>query len=499
MKLNSKALGILVLALAGCGGAPEAKGPDTASIAKDVATVAAPLKLVPIDNPIAEGKVVAAAHFRGDAFRSGVLGKLAQNFAASIPDPKAAAKVKEAVASIEKTCGAPLVELVRDATVAAYEEEALGSVRFTIPDDKVVPCLHAILPEKTALAKVDGRPALLVDDGAMVVVVHEGSTYVGSERLTKRVLTTRTVLPAAMQTELQVRNEGEFVTLAGDLGSVTKGDAVAVASLVKVFHGAIWANGRELGMAGTGITASFIGTRANEISAEMEKGKAEFNKKLQQLTPEQEKKWIAENPDLAIDMPTLKRLAGKLLNATSLSGKDRGDGKSDVRGSFRFEASEQDQATLIGVMSSLAVHAVHRYIARSKTAEATYNIGRIARAVRSQAESGKCGKKVCPVFFPPSAPSVPKVTPKGDKYSSTKGDWNQPAWKSLQFEISLPQYFRYTWVTSKDRKKIEILAFGDFNGDGKESTFKMVGVVKKDGDGEKVEFADDIEETNVGE
>lgn len=499
MKLNSKALGILVLALAACGGAPGPKTPDTTSAAKDVLTVAPPIRMVPIENPVAEGKVVAAAHFRGDAFRSGVLGKLAQNFAASIPDPKAAAKVREAVASIEKTCGAPLVELVRDATVAAYEEEALGSARFTIPDERVLPCLHAMLPEKTSLAKVDGRPALLVDDGAVVVLVHEGTTYVGSERLAKRVVTTRTMLPAAMQSELQARNEGEFVTLAGDLGAVTKGDAVAIAALVKVFHGAIWANARELGMAGTGVAASFIGTRANEISAEMEKGKIEFNKKLQELTPEQEKRWMAENPDLAIDMPTLKRLAGKLLNATTLSGKDRGDGKADVRGAFRFEGNEQDQATLIGVMSTLAVHGVRRYIARSKTAEATHNLGRIARAVRSQAEAGTCGKKVCPVFFPASAPSVPKVTPKGEKYSSTKADWNQPAWKALQFEISLPQYFRYTWITSKDRKKIEILAYGDFNGDGKESTFKMVGVVKKDGDGEKVEFADDIEETNVGE
>ena len=90
-----------------------------------------------------------------------------------------------------------------------------------------------------------------------------------------------------------------------------------------------------------------------------------------------------------------------------------------------------------------------------------------AAAVERDHAGGKAAR------FPPSAPPVPGAVPPGTKYQSSPSDWQEGSWKTIGFTMDTPQYYRYSVVTSGDRKHATVRAEGDLDGDGKSSLYEL--------------------------
>jgi type IV pilus assembly protein PilA len=148
---------------------------------------------------------------------------------------------------------------------------------------------------------------------------------------------------------------------------------------------------------------------------------------------------------------------------------------------------------ILGVMASLAIYGVRRYIATAKTAEAKNTIGAITRAAVAAYEREKYdgmmpdgAKHVLEMHhLCASATPVPAKVPAGMKYmpSSAPGtDFNtgsdEAGWKCLKFALANPTYYQYSYVTGTGSGKtgatangFEASARGDLNGDGVTSFF----------------------------
>lgn len=162
---------------------------------------------------------------------------------------------------------------------------------------------------------------------------------------------------------------------------------------------------------------------------------------------------------------------------------------------------------IIGLLAALAIYGVRKYMTNSKTAEARQALGTISKSARLAYSGehwdttdvldpgGKAGaaNKLCP-----SAAKVPEgAPPKGEKYQSTKGDWDDdPGWSCLKFEMSGPQYFQYEFVADDDAKTFDAIARGDLNADDATSVFTLKGRVNEDG---MLTIAPTIDEQNPDE
>jgi type IV pilus assembly protein PilA len=155
---------------------------------------------------------------------------------------------------------------------------------------------------------------------------------------------------------------------------------------------------------------------------------------------------------------------------------------------------------LMGILASLGIYGVRRYLAASKTAEARNTVGAITRAAASAYEReeadlvGAAGVHVLCT----SAIAVPAAVPKGVKYqpSLAEGaDFNtgdeHAGWKCLRFSMTQPMYYQYQYhagggyltsaAASLGQKGFEASATGDLNGDGVESHFARTGMVDASG------------------
>jgi hypothetical protein len=142
---------------------------------------------------------------------------------------------------------------------------------------------------------------------------------------------------------------------------------------------------------------------------------------------------------------------------------------SHLSGAFDLHEPPADQARDVGLMASLAISSVRKYMVAAKSAEARNAIGQIARdyAAWWEREDGTPRGKRRLVSFPP----VPKTVPRGSKYQSTPDDWKP--WAPLRFEMDAPQYYQYEVRASKDGGTADIIARGDLDADGKDSEFKL--------------------------
>lgn len=147
---------------------------------------------------------------------------------------------------------------------------------------------------------------------------------------------------------------------------------------------------------------------------------------------------------------------------------------------------------VLGVVASLAIYGVRRYLAAAKTAEAKATVTALASASqaayeRRVAELGdKSGQSLCK-----SSEPVPSSVPMGTKYASAASDWETgdeaTGWKCLKFSISQPQYFQYRYVQGADRgvsgtspgaDGFEAGAQGDVDADGTNSAFARDGRIQ---------------------
>jgi type IV pilus assembly protein PilA len=161
---------------------------------------------------------------------------------------------------------------------------------------------------------------------------------------------------------------------------------------------------------------------------------------------------------------------------------------------------------IIGVLATLAIYGVKRYLMSSKSTEARNLVGQISRAAaESYARetaiseivvlgnfSSKSYHQLCE-----SATPVPSTVPIAKKYqpnNSTGIDFNggnaSQGWKCLRFEVNDPIYYQYNYVRdsttfcatyncmpASTTPNFEVAAIGDLDGDGEYSAFILNGAV----------------------
>jgi type IV pilus assembly protein PilA len=165
---------------------------------------------------------------------------------------------------------------------------------------------------------------------------------------------------------------------------------------------------------------------------------------------------------------------------------------------------------IVGILASLAIYGVRKYIANAKTAEAKNSLGQIGKdsqtafekeslagTVMAAATSTTISRALCASSTQNVPAAVTSV--QGAKYQSNQGpteDWNVNAttagaalgttgagFSCLKFSMSAPQYYMYSYTSAGAgtiSKIFTATANGDLNGDGTTSTFQLVGSVGAD-------------------
>lgn len=150
---------------------------------------------------------------------------------------------------------------------------------------------------------------------------------------------------------------------------------------------------------------------------------------------------------------------------------------------------------IVGVLAALAVYGVRKYVAHSKTAEATNAVGRMAKdasaafaregmdgEVLTVGKSAKFSNQLCQSASAP-VPSDPTLV-KGKKYQTDPSEWKADAAKQhtgfscLKFSLVDPQYYMYDYQSQGGGAEgawFEAKARGDLDGDGELSTFSLRG------------------------
>ena len=154
---------------------------------------------------------------------------------------------------------------------------------------------------------------------------------------------------------------------------------------------------------------------------------------------------------------------------------------------------------IIGVLASLAIYGVQRYVANSKSAEARMMLGRMAKdqlsvyegesmtgGILAKGTSRASGNFLCtsPAASVPAAPA----NIKGQKYQPDASEWKtgdvdtNEGWVCLGFSVTTPIYFMYdfesTGVTASTPitaagATVNFIANGDLDGDTVLSTFQL--------------------------
>ena len=174
---------------------------------------------------------------------------------------------------------------------------------------------------------------------------------------------------------------------------------------------------------------------------------------------------------------------------------------------------------IVGILASLAIYGVRKYIANAKTAEAKNSLGQIGKdsqtafeketlsgTILAAATSTSISRALC-LTATQSVPAA-KGSIAGAKYQSDQGataDWNKDAltpgagFACLKFSMAAPQYYLYSWV-GVATASFTAVANGDLNGDGTTSIFMLAGtIVGGAGAGNNLYVAPTIIETDPEE
>lgn len=132
------------------------------------------------------------------------------------------------------------------------------------------------------------------------------------------------------------------------------------------------------------------------------------------------------------------------------------------------------------------MYALARYVRHTKTAEATSSVTAIAGAAATFYDTSDANQPAgtkpeaarAMRHFPPSSKtSIPSdlASIRGKRYQSTKADWSTSPWKELQFSITQPQYYAYSFESdgAGAGAKAVVMATGDLDADGLMSVYKL--------------------------
>jgi type IV pilus assembly protein PilA len=145
---------------------------------------------------------------------------------------------------------------------------------------------------------------------------------------------------------------------------------------------------------------------------------------------------------------------------------------------------------IVGILASLAVYQVRKYITSAKTAEARNAVGQMAKDATTAFDREKMAgdllgaggtvlraNTLCADAAPIPA-EIEKVASR--KYQSSPDEWSEgdeaTGWYCLQFSIDVPQTYQYSYV-GVPTEGFTAIAIGDLDGDSVTSRFSLEGVV----------------------
>ncbi len=140
---------------------------------------------------------------------------------------------------------------------------------------------------------------------------------------------------------------------------------------------------------------------------------------------------------------------------------------------------------IAAILAGLGMYGMSRYIRRTRTAEATRSVTKIAAGAsayynqsdESQPKGTDPKAARATRHFPPSSrDSVPAelINIRGKQYQSNSGDWAVSPWREMSFQISpSPQFYAYSFKSdgAGTTARAQAVAHGDLDGDGHLSTF----------------------------
>ena len=149
---------------------------------------------------------------------------------------------------------------------------------------------------------------------------------------------------------------------------------------------------------------------------------------------------------------------------------------------------------IIGILATLAIYGVKKYLTNSKTGEAKANLGRLAKdAISAYEKEGMASSLLAAGASTPSVHQLcrstanvqPAGVPKGERIQPNPTRWvesdaNGPiGWSCLRFTINSPIYYQYNYVatnpTDQTNGSFVASASGDLDGDGTASTWTYPG------------------------
>jgi type IV pilus assembly protein PilA len=147
---------------------------------------------------------------------------------------------------------------------------------------------------------------------------------------------------------------------------------------------------------------------------------------------------------------------------------------------------------IVGVLASLAIYGVRKYVTNAKTTEARNALGQMAKDASTAYAREKMDGTVLELggtvgganaFCASAEDSVPSSLDdvSGQKYQSDPAEWNvgdeSTGWRCLKFSVNEPQYYMYGYVSTDTAADFTASAQGDLDGDGDPSTFSLSGAV----------------------
>ncbi len=183
---------------------------------------------------------------------------------------------------------------------------------------------------------------------------------------------------------------------------------------------------------------------------------------------------------------------------------------------------------IIGILASLAIYGVQKYVANSKSAEARQMLGRISKDQLTAYESESMAsvvlsfgatqgiaRRLCGLAVPvpgaigtPAAP-VPHADFSGKKWQPSPASWQtgdaDTGWTCLKFSVTTPLYYGYGMTATANipaaaNDTFTAFAVGDLDGDMVASRLSLAGTVLDQGtSGMALVLATSIDEFNVEE
>lgn len=124
---------------------------------------------------------------------------------------------------------------------------------------------------------------------------------------------------------------------------------------------------------------------------------------------------------------------------------------------------------ILGILAAVAIPAFTRYVKRSKTSEATTNIGKIYQG--EVAYFQQSGERSTEATFLTAAANP--GTPTAAKFAANLSSWTTGPWSDLSFSLDSAHYYQYS--TTGTTQAFTANAVGDLDGDSTRSTFQRAG------------------------